>query len=72
MPKAALKLRQALGRLIRTETDRGVLLILDRRLLTARYGGRILRSLPKKVKVQEEPIDVIYQEISEFLTKNEE
>ncbi|WP_270345945.1 helicase C-terminal domain-containing protein [Enterococcus thailandicus] len=72
VPKAALKLRQALGRLIRAETDRGVLLILDRRLLTARYGGRILRSLPKKVKVQEEPIDVIYQEISEFLTKNEE
>ncbi len=36
VPKAALKLRQALGRLIRTETDRGVLLILDRRLVTAK------------------------------------
>ena len=46
VPKAALKLR-ALGRLIRTETDRGVLLILDRRLVTAKYGARIIHALPK-------------------------
>lgn len=50
MPKAALKLRQALGRLIRTETDRGVLLILDRRLVTAKYGARIIHALPKKYR----------------------
>ncbi|MDR4196809.1 DNA polymerase III subunit epsilon, partial [Bacillus cereus] len=40
IPKAALKLRQALGRLIRGEEDRGVLLILDRRLLSAKYSNR--------------------------------
>ncbi len=50
VPKAALKLRQALGRLIRTETDRGVLLILDRRLVTAKYGARIIHALPKKYR----------------------
>lgn len=50
VPKATLKLRQALGRLIRTETDRGVLLILDRRLVTAKYGARIIHALPKKYR----------------------
>ncbi len=72
VPKAALKLRQALGRLIRTETDRGVLLILDRRLVTAKYGARIIHALPKKVPIKELAMDEIYQDIHEFLKKNEE
>ncbi|WP_165003454.1 MULTISPECIES: helicase C-terminal domain-containing protein [unclassified Enterococcus] len=72
VPKAALKLRQALGRLIRTEEDRGVLLILDRRLFTAKYGARIIHALPKKVAIREQTIEEIYQDIHEFLKKNEE
>ena len=46
VPDAILKLKQACGRLIRTEEDRGTVTILDRRLLTQRYGRRILDSLP--------------------------
>ena len=46
VPDAALKLVQACGRLIRTEEDSGVVTIMDRRLLTKRYGKAILSSLP--------------------------
>ncbi|MDP3967984.1 MAG: ATP-dependent DNA helicase [Nocardioides sp.] len=43
---AALLLAQGAGRLIRTSTDRGVVAVLDSRLVTARYGGFLRASLP--------------------------
>jgi ATP-dependent DNA helicase DinG len=43
---AALLLAQGAGRLIRTATDRGVVAVLDPRLVTARYGDFLLRSMP--------------------------
>lgn len=43
---AALLLAQGAGRLIRSESDRGVVAILDPRLVTARYGGFLRASLP--------------------------
>jgi ATP-dependent DNA helicase DinG len=43
---AALLLAQGAGRLIRTTTDRGVVAILDPRVVTARYGGFLRASLP--------------------------
>ena len=46
VPDAAVKLVQACGRLLRTETDNGVITILDKRLLTKRYGQAILDALP--------------------------
>lgn len=46
VPDAALKLTQACGRLLRSESDKGTVTILDRRVSTARYGGRLLASLP--------------------------
>ncbi len=46
MPQAMLRLRQGFGRLIRTKTDRGVAIILDRRVISRRYGSLFLRSLP--------------------------
>jgi ATP-dependent DNA helicase DinG len=45
-PEATLALKQGVGRLIRTETDRGLLLIGDKRLAETGYGRRMLRSLP--------------------------
>ena len=42
-----LRFRQGFGRLIRTKTDRGVLLVLDRRIRARRYGEAFLRSLPR-------------------------
>ena len=46
LPQAALRLRQGVGRLIRTTTDRGVILLCDRRILTRDYGPTLLASLP--------------------------
>ena len=46
VPQAILRLRQGFGRLIRTSDDRGVVAILDSRVLSTRYGGAFLRSLP--------------------------
>jgi ATP-dependent DNA helicase DinG len=46
VPSAIITLRQGLGRLIRSEQDRGALCILDRRLLSRGYGRAFLESLP--------------------------
>jgi ATP-dependent DNA helicase DinG len=46
LPQAAISLKQGAGRLIRTETDRGVLMICDPRLTDKPYGRRIWQSLP--------------------------
>ena len=46
VPDAAVRLVQACGRLLRTETDTGRVSILDKRLLTKRYGRALLDSLP--------------------------
>lgn len=46
VPDAAIKLVQACGRLLRTESDSGTVTILDKRLLTKRYGRALLDSLP--------------------------
>ena len=46
LPQAVLSLKQGAGRLIRDETDRGVLMLCDPRLLGKPYGRRILASLP--------------------------
>jgi len=46
VPSAIISLRQGLGRLIRKKTDRGIMAILDKRILTHRYGKFFLQSLP--------------------------
>ena len=46
VPDAAVKLVQGCGRLLRTEQDTGQITLMDRRLVTARYGQMILDSLP--------------------------
>ena len=46
LPIASLRLIQACGRLLRTETDTGTVSILDKRLLTKRYGGQLIDALP--------------------------
>jgi ATP-dependent DNA helicase DinG len=46
LPEAVITLKQGAGRLIRDESDRGVLMICDPRLLSRSYGKRILASLP--------------------------
>jgi ATP-dependent DNA helicase DinG len=47
LPEAILKLRQGVGRLIRTKTDRGIIVILDNRIVTKPYGRAFMQALPK-------------------------
>jgi ATP-dependent DNA helicase DinG len=56
LPQAALALKQGAGRLIRSESDRGVLVLGDERLVTRGYGRRLLASLPpfKRVATRDE------------------
>ena len=46
LPEAILKFRQGVGRLIRAAEDRGIVALLDNRVLTRRYGGHFLTALP--------------------------
>jgi ATP-dependent DNA helicase DinG len=47
LPEAILKFRQGVGRLIRTKTDTGIVVVLDNRVLTKQYGQSFLDALPK-------------------------
>jgi ATP-dependent DNA helicase DinG len=53
LPQAAISLKQGAGRLIRSESDRGVLMICDRRLAEKPYGRRILQALPPMRRTRE-------------------
>jgi ATP-dependent DNA helicase DinG len=53
VPGAVLTLKQGLGRLIRAASDRGILAVLDSRLMTRGYGRRFLDSLPPARLVHE-------------------
>jgi ATP-dependent DNA helicase DinG len=53
LPQAAINLKQGAGRLIRSETDRGVLMICDRRLVDKPYGRRIWQALPPMRRTRE-------------------
>ena len=53
LPQAVIALKQGAGRLIRTETDRGVLMLCDPRLVDKPYGKRIWRSLPPMRRTRE-------------------
>jgi predicted DnaQ family exonuclease/DinG family helicase len=54
LPQAVLRFKQGFGRLIRTKTDRGVVVVLDRRIKSKRYGQAFLDSLPA-CRVEEAP-----------------
>jgi ATP-dependent DNA helicase DinG len=53
LPRAVINLKQGAGRLIRDESDRGVLMICDPRLVTKPYGRRIWQSLPPMKRTRE-------------------
>ncbi len=52
VPEAVLRFRQGFGRLIRSNTDRGIVVILDKRVLTKNYGRIFIESLPPVSKYQ--------------------
>ena len=54
LPEAAVALKQGAGRLIRRETDHGVLVVCDTRLVSMGYGKRLLRALPPMERLDSE------------------
>ena len=65
VPLAALKLKQGFGRLIRTRTDIGVVVLLDPRVLRRRYGAELLAGLPPAERVIG-PWSLVRERIVEF------
>lgn len=63
LPHAVLRFRQGFGRLIRTKSDRGVMVVLDRRIVSKGYGQAFLGSLPpcpvREVSLREMPALVV-------------
>lgn len=66
VPQAVITLKQGIGRLIRSKTDRGVIAILDSRLRTKSYGRDFLNSLPKaRVTSELSDVERMFQNVSE-------
>lgn len=51
LPEAIIELRQAIGRLIRSSTDEGIVILADSRLVSKGYGKRFLRALPVEAEI---------------------
>ncbi len=66
VPQAILRLKQGFGRLIRSKNDRGVVVALDRRLLSKPYGAAFLRSLPS-CTFRKGPVRLLPAEASRWL-----
>jgi ATP-dependent DNA helicase DinG len=70
VPQAVIKFRQGFGRLIRRRTDRGVIVVLDRRIVSKFYGRVFLRSLPD-VRIVRGPGQEVYSALEEFFSPDE-
>jgi DNA polymerase-3 subunit epsilon/ATP-dependent DNA helicase DinG len=66
VPQAVLRLKQGFGRLIRSHTDRGAVVVLDRRLVTRYYGQVFLRSLPP-CQIKQGPLRRSGTEVADWL-----
>jgi ATP-dependent DNA helicase DinG len=58
LPEAILKFRQGVGRLIRTKTDTGIVVVLDNRILAKQYGRAFLEALPQcPIEIVDESVE---------------
>lgn len=67
LPETTIKLKQGIGRLIRSENDKGVVLILDNRILSKSYGRVMLSSLPEGYIPDDTVLENIPDKIERFL-----
>lgn len=68
LPEAILKFRQGFGRLIRSQSDRGVVAVLDKRVMTKQYGRLFLESLPH-CNVKQGPLGNLARLAGQWLEK---
>ncbi|BAF59595.1 MAG: DEAD/DEAH box helicase family protein [Pelotomaculum sp.] len=66
VPQAVIRFKQGFGRLIRSGSDRGCVIVLDRRILSRSYGRRFLNSLPLKKHFRGD-IETIVRKISDWM-----
>ena len=67
LPEAVIKFRQGFGRLVRTKSDRGVVVVTDPRLVTKNYGATFRKSIPASVHTVTESGDLL-QRVAEFFS----
>jgi len=70
VPQAVIRFRQGFGRLIRQKTDRGIVLILDSRVVRRGYGRLFLHSLPD-VPVATMPRVELVQKLRDFFANDD-
>jgi ATP-dependent DNA helicase DinG len=66
LPEAILRFKQGFGRLIRTENDRGIMVVFDKRIVSTKYGDHFLKSIPP-VPVKNGSIENIVEFIHSWL-----
>ncbi|MEH7245729.1 ATP-dependent DNA helicase DinG [Neobacillus niacini] len=66
LPEAVLRFKQGFGRLIRTEKDRGIMMVFDKRIITTKYGKAFLQSIPS-VPMKKGNIDELVEIIDKWL-----
>jgi len=67
VPRAILRFKQGFGRLIRSQKDYGVLVMLDNRVLTKQYGKMFLQALPEEVLIEKMPLNDVSVKVKEWL-----
>jgi ATP-dependent DNA helicase DinG len=66
LPEAILRFKQGFGRLIRSDKDRGIMMVFDKRIITAKYGKDFLKSIPS-VPMKKGNIDELVEIINKWL-----
>jgi DNA polymerase-3 subunit epsilon/ATP-dependent DNA helicase DinG len=66
LPEAILKFRQGFGRLIRSQSDHGIVAILDKRVMTKQYGRLFIESLPR-CTLRQGPLANLARQAGEWL-----
>ncbi|MEL3960782.1 ATP-dependent DNA helicase DinG [Lysinibacillus endophyticus] len=71
LPEAILRFKQGFGRLIRSSQDKGVFIVLDRRIESKSYGVEFLKSLPK-ISIQKLPLQDMVLEVEHWYNNKDE
>ncbi|MBU0727447.1 hypothetical protein KKA95_02060, partial [Patescibacteria group bacterium] len=67
VPRAILKFRQGFGRLIRSQKDYGVMIVLDNRVIQKDFGRMFLKALPQGVTIEEMKLEHVPKKVREWL-----
>jgi len=69
LPEAILRFKQGFGRLIRSEDDRGILFVLDHRIVTTKYGKDFISSIPE-LEIEKKPMHLLTHSIEKWMNRD--